>query len=196
MLKIGLTGNIGSGKTTVAEVFNVLKIPVYHADEESKRFLHEQVVMEAIRKTFGEVPVTQTGEIDRTALAQIVFSDPGKLSELTNILHPLVIGDFRKWCLSKTGNKYVIHEAAIIFESGVEKDFDKIIHVSCPEEIAIQRVMMRDAKTRDEILKRMRFQMKDHEKATRSDFVIQNDGFALIIPQVLEIHRILSEVSP
>jgi dephospho-CoA kinase len=193
MIKIGLTGNIGSGKTTVSRIFSLLKVPVYHADEESKRFLLEPAVIENIRSTFGEELVTHTGAIDRTALASVVFADPLRLSQLTKILHPLVIDDFRKWCRLHSESQYIIHEAAIIFESGVERGFDKIIHVSCPKETAIRRVMDRDKTTREVILKRMQFQFPDEEKAARSDFIIRNDGFTLVIPQVLEIHRILSE---
>jgi dephospho-CoA kinase len=189
MLKVGLTGNIGSGKSTVAQVFSVLEIPVYHADEESKRFLHDLSVLEKIRESFGEVPESQTGEVDRVALGRLVFGDPIRLSKLTHILHPLVIEDFKKWCRAKADSIYVILEAAIIFESGVEKNFDKIVHVSCPEEVAIQRVMERDRTTREEILKRMQFQLADDEKARRSDWVINNDGTVMLIPQVLELHQ-------
>lgn len=189
MLKVGLTGNIGSGKTTVAQVFSILKIPVYHADEESRRFLRDPAVIENIRNTFGEWVVTQTGEVDRTELGTIVFADSHKLSQLTEILHPLVIENFREWCKSKKENIYVIHEAAIIFESGVEKDFDKIIHVSCPKEIAIQRVIERDGTSREEILKRMQFQLTDEEKSSRSDWVINNDETLMLIPQVLDLHQ-------
>jgi dephospho-CoA kinase len=193
MIKIGLTGNIGSGKTTVSCIFSLLKVPVYHSDEESKRFLREPAVIENIRSIFGDELVTPDGEIDRTALASVVFADPLLLSQLTKILHPLVIDDFRKWCRLHSESPYIIHEAAIIFESGVERGFDKIIHVSCPKETAIQRVMDRDGTTREVILKRMQFQFPDEEKAARSDFIIRNDGFTMVIPQVLEIHRILSE---
>lgn len=195
MIKIGLTGNIGSGKSTVSQVFSVLQIPVYHADEESRRFLLDPAVIEKIRNTFGEGLVAQTGEVDRKALATIVFADSHKLSQLTDILHPLVIEDFREWCRSKKESIYVIHEAAIIFESGVEKDFDKIIHVSCQKEIAIQRVIERDGTTREEILKRMQFQLTDEEKACRSDWVINNDGTVMLIPQILELHTKLLAVS-
>ena len=195
MLKVGLTGNIGSGKSTVARVFSILKVPVYHADEESKRFLHDPSVIENIRKTFGRSFETPAGEVDREALGALVFADSQRLSQLTHILHPLVIEDFRKWCLSKKENRYIIHEAAIIFESGVEKQFDKIIHVTCPVELAIQRVMERDGTTREDILKRMKFQLPDSEKASRSDWVINNDGTVMLIPQVLELHQKLMAVS-
>ncbi len=195
MIKIGLTGNIGSGKTTVSQVFSILQIPVYHADEESRRLLLDPAVIEKIKNTFGEGFVTQTGEVDRKALGTIVFADSHELSQLTDILHPLVIEDFREWCKSKKESIYVIHEAAIIFESGVEKDFDKIIHVSCPKEIAIQRVIERDGTTREEILKRMQFQLTDEEKADRSDWVISNDGTLMLIPQILELDKKLRAVS-
>ena len=196
MLKVGLTGNIGSGKSLVAGIFTRLGVPVYLADEESKRFLSDPAVAGSVGKLFGSSVVIPSGEIDRKALGSLVFSDPGKLSILTDILHPLVINDFREWCRLYPEHPYILLETAILFETGFDKEFDRIISVSCPEEKAIERVVRRDGVTREAVLPRARIQMKDKEKATASDFVILNDGSELVIPQVMEIHRLLSECRP
>jgi len=194
MLKVGLTGNIGSGKSLVSEIFTIFGVPVYHADQESKKFLSDSVVKEKILSLFGENVLSASGEIDPVALATIVFSDEKALSALDSILHPMVIADFTHWCEAFSEYPYIIQEAAIIFESGVARLFDKIIHVSCPKEIAIERVMKRDGIDGNSVLQRMNFQMEDAEKASLSDFVIRNDGSEMIIPQVLSIHRQLSEI--
>jgi dephospho-CoA kinase len=194
MLKVGLTGNIGSGKSIVTEIFSIFGVPVYHADQESRKFLGDPFVKEKILSLFGEIVLTTTGEIDRRALATIVFSDQKALMTLDSILHPMVIDDFMHWCETFGEHPYIIQEAAIIFESGVAGIFDRIIHVSCPKEIAIERVMKRDWIDDNSVLQRMRYQMEDAEKAGRSDFVIRNDGTEMIIPQVLSIHEKLSAI--
>ena len=194
MLKVGLTGNIGSGKSLVSEVFSIYGVPVYHADQESRKFLSDPVVKEKILSLFGEKVLSASGEIDRGALATLVFSDEKALMTLNSILHPMVIDDFTHWCEAFSENLYIIQEAAIIFESGVAGIFDRIIHVSCPKEIAIERVMKRDGTDGNSVLQRMRFQMEDTEKVKHSDFVINNDGSEMIIPQVLSIHQQLSEI--
>jgi dephospho-CoA kinase len=194
MLKVGLTGNIGSGKSLVAEMFSIFGVPVYHADQESRKFLGDPFVKEKILSLFGENVLTTTGEIDRRALATIVFSDEKALMTLDSILHPMVIDDFMHWCEKFREHSYIIQEAAIIFESGVAGIFDRIIHVSCPKEIAIERVMKRDGIDVNSVLQRMRYQMEDAEKAGRSDFLICNDGTEMIIPQVLSIHEQLSAI--
>jgi dephospho-CoA kinase len=184
----GLTGNIGSGKTLVSEIFSVLGIPVYHADSESRKFLGEDAVREEISRLFGVSVLTEENLINRKALAGIVFNNPAALAKLNGILHPLVRDDFRQWAARQKAS-YVLQEAAIIIESGFRNEFDKIIHVSCPPETAILRVMERDKVGREEVLRRMKFQMEDKEKAALSDFVIRNDGSELLIPQVLAIHQ-------
>ncbi len=195
MLKVGLTGNIGSGKSLVSEIFSIIGVPVYHADQESKKFLYEPVIKEKILSSFGDKILSTTGEIDLPLLANLVFSDEKSLMTLNSILHPLVIDDFTRWCLTYGQFPYIIQEAAIIFESGIAGLFDNIIYVSCPKEIAIERVMKRDGIDGNLVMKRMQFQMKDEEKAGLADYMIRNDGSEMIIPQVLSIHRQLSEVS-
>jgi dephospho-CoA kinase len=195
MLKIGLTGNIGSGKTVVAGVFSMLGVPVYFADEESKKFLDDPAVKNEILKHFGYGILTNSREINRRSLASLVFSDDQALKLLNSILHPKVRQDFRNWVVIHQEKDYVIQEAAIIFESGFRAEYDYIIHVSCPKETAINRVIKRDRIDGHSVLRRMQFQMDDSEKATLSDFVIRNDGSEMVIPQVLAIHNQLSEIS-
>jgi dephospho-CoA kinase len=189
MVKIGLTGNIGSGKSIVSSIFSVLGIPVFNADSVSATFLLRRDVKTAIVRIFGSDFLTSSGEIDRRKLGEIVFSDSASLRTLNSILHPLVMKEFNDWCISKQNVPYLIMEAAIIFESGIRHVFDKVIHVSCPVETAIDRVILRDGISREDILKRMQFQLPDQEKISLSDFVIKNDETELVIPQVLSIHR-------
>ncbi|MCX6248631.1 MAG: dephospho-CoA kinase [Bacteroidetes bacterium] len=195
MLTVGLTGNIGSGKSLVSEIFSTFGVPVYHADQESKKFLAAPQVRTKIIERFGEKTVSPSGEIDRTELAKIVFSDEKALLALNSILHPLVIGDFWEWRKAYGLHPYIIQEAAIIFESGIAALFDKIIHVSCPKEIAIARVIKRDGTDGNSVRQRMRYQMEDEEKAALSDFVIRNDGTGMLLPQVLFIHEQILQIS-
>ena len=193
MLKIGLTGNIGSGKTLVSEIFLTLGIPVYYADEESKKFLDDPTVKNEILKQFGYGILTYDQKINRRSLATIVFTDPIALQVLNSILHPRVRIDFRNWANRQINKPYVIQEAAIIFESGFTEEYNFIIHTSCPKEIAIARVIKRDNIDGHSVLRRMQFQLDDAEKSRLSDFVIRNDDSEMVIPQVLAIHRQLLE---
>jgi dephospho-CoA kinase len=195
MLKVGLTGNLGSGKSLVAKIFEISGVPVYHADDISKKFLTNNTVRQKIRNAFGSEAFIKGDDIDRKKLGKIVFSDPGKLTILNSILHPLVKDDFRLWIASHTEHPYVIQEAAIIFESGYHCEFDKIIHVSCPENICIERAIIRDQASREELLQRIRFQWEDEKKAAMSDFIILNDGSEMVIPQVLKIRDLLMNLS-
>lgn len=191
MQRVGLTGNMGSGKSTVSRIFSALGIPVYHADEESKKFLGQQAVIQEVAARFGQGILSESGIIKRKALASIVFNDPAGLADLNAILHPLVRKDAREWVERHASFPYVIHEAAIIFESGFRKDYDKVIYIACPRETAISRVMERDGTRREEILNRLRFQWDDEVKKKESDFIIENDGTAPLLPQVVSIHEIL-----
>ncbi|MEI7491080.1 MAG: dephospho-CoA kinase [Bacteroidota bacterium] len=193
MLKAGLTGNIGSGKSAVALVFSSLGIPVFHADEESKKLLGSPEVIDEISRSFGKDTIVN-GLIDKRKLASLVFGDRQSLNHLNGIMHPLVLKGFNTWVSTRPLAPYVIMEAAILFESGYNKEFDRIVHVSCPEDMAIERVMKRDGVERKLVLDRMQYQIKDDDKARMSDFVIINDGNHLVIPQVMAIHNSLLEI--
>ncbi|MEI6888991.1 MAG: dephospho-CoA kinase [Bacteroidales bacterium] len=188
MLRVGLSGNIGSGKSVVATLFSSLGIPVFHADEESKKLLKLPQSIDAIKDLFGN-DVLENGLVSNKRLASIVFGNAGALQQLNRLMHPLVLKEFDTFTSTWAQAPYVIMEAAIIFESGYAKDFDRIIHVSCPEELAIERVMKRDGVLKELVLDRIGHQLKNDDKARMSDFVIINDGSLLLIPQVIAIHK-------
>lgn len=194
MLLIGLTGGIGSGKTTVAKVFEVLGIPVYYADEQAKRIMNEdELVREKIKTLFGEESY-EKGKLNRSYIASIVFKDAEKLRLLNSVVHPATIADGEQWMKMQT-TPYAIKEAALIFESGSNKQLDYVIGVSSPGQLRMARVMARDSITDAEVKRRMQNQMPEEEKINLCDFVIVNDEQQLIIPQVLEIHGTLVQRS-
>ncbi|MCG3164537.1 MAG: Dephospho-CoA kinase [Bacteroidia bacterium] len=195
MKKIGITGGIGSGKTTVARVFEQLGIPVYHADYWAKEIMNtEPLVIERLKELFGKDIYDSAGKANRKRIAELVFADKNKLNELNSIIHPAVWLHGENWLKSRsTAGPYILKEAAILFESGGNKDMDKVIMVSAPIEIRLERVMKRDNATREEVTARMANQWPDEQKIALSDFVIVNDDRQLVIPQVLEVHRVLTE---
>lgn len=188
ILRIGLTGGIGSGKSTVAQIFEVLGIPVYYADIEAKRLMNEDEELRAsISNVFGKE--AYAGEVlDRKYIAAIVFSDPSKLALLNSLVHPATKKDGENWMHRQT-TPYAIHEAALIFEAKVSERLDYVIGVSSPLELRIKRAAERDKVSRDEILKRMHQQFDEEDKMSRCDFVIMNDEQQLLIPQVLALHE-------
>ncbi len=187
MLKIGLTGGIGSGKTTIAKIFELLNIPVYYADEATKRLYHtDAALMASIKKHFGE-DVYTAGELNRSKLSAIVFSDPEKLTLLNKLAHPPTIKDAEDW-MSRQNAPYIIKEAALLFESGSNKGLDYVIGVRSSSELQIKRTMERDSLTKDEVIKRMQRQMNEESKLDQCDFIIDNNEQELIIPQVISLH--------
>jgi len=190
MLKIGLTGGIGSGKTTVAQIFEVLAIPVYYADQAARDLMNNNAdLKERIISAFGYQSYKE-GKLDRAYIGNLVFGDDQKLDLLNSIVHPATIKDAEEW-MGKQTTPYAIKEAAIIFETGLEKYFDFIIGVSAPQPLRIQRVIDRDHSTAENILQRIQQQMDESEKISRCDFVIHNDGTDTLLPQVLAIHKTL-----
>jgi dephospho-CoA kinase len=188
MLRIGLTGGIGSGKTTVAKIFELLKVPVYYADEASKRLYHTDAdLMNSIKKHFGE-DVYTNDQLNRSKLAAIVFADPVKLDLLNQLVHPPTIRDAQAW-MGKQTAPYVMKEAALLFESGSAGGLHLVIGVSAPISLRIKRVMDRDGISREEVLRRMRNQINEDMKMKLCDFIIQNNEQALVIPQVLRLHQ-------
>jgi len=195
MLKVGITGGIGSGKTTVCKVFETLGVPVYYADMEAKKIQEEDAeVKSAILKEFGKDILNTSGAIDRPKLAAIVFNDKDKLQKLNNIVHPAVANHFNKWLIANKESKYTLQEAAILFESGVYKRVDKIISVIAPLDIRISRTTKRDNISEELVRQRMNNQISDEEKIKRSDFIIYNDEQQLLIPQVIRIHEQLNQL--
>ncbi|HEU4471782.1 MAG TPA: dephospho-CoA kinase [Flavisolibacter sp.] len=192
MLKIGLTGGIGSGKSTVARLFELLNVPVYYADEASKRLYHTHAgLMASLRQHFGE-DIYAGNQLNRQALASIVFNDPQKLALLNRLVHPLTITDAAEW-MDRQQAPYVVKEAAIIFESGSAAGLDYIIGVYAPRALRIKRVMDRDGLTREEVTGRMDRQINEEIKMKLCDFVLTNNEQELLIPQVLRLHARLVE---
>lgn len=194
MLKVGLTGGIGSGKTTVARIFEVLGIPVYYADDAAKRLMNEDPELkQAIISQFGDL-VYPEGKLDRKAMASLVFGNKEKLELLNSLVHPATIRDGDKWGLQHA-TSYVIREAALIFESGVFKTLDFVIGVSAPSELRIRRVTERDRINEEDVVKRMNNQWDEEMKMSRCDFLLFNDDKQLLIPQVIALHEKLTELS-
>lgn len=193
MIKVGITGGIGSGKTIVCQVFELFGVPVYYSDEESKKLLDADAeVKKQIISTFGNAVINEQGNVDRKKLAAIVFADKSKLQLLNGIMHPAVAKHFDEWVKNNSEHKYILKEAAILFESGANKLVDKIITVTAPEELKIKRAMKRDNITEEQVKQRMKNQWTDAEKMKLSDFVIYNDETQLLIPQILAIHEKLT----
>ena len=187
MLRVGLTGGIGSGKTTVAKIFEVLGIPVYYADEETKRLMNtDPVIRRNIVKEFGDRAYDDHG-LDRSYLASVVFNDEKKLALLNSLTHPATIEHANKW-MQQQHSPYIIKEAALIFESGSNKHLDYVIGVSAPEEIRIRRVMERDGVSEEQVRSRMARQMNEEAKIALCDFVVVNDEREFLITQVLSLH--------
>jgi len=194
VLKVGLTGGIGSGKSTVAQIFEVLGIPVYYADIAAKKIMNEdEGVRSAITNIFGEQAFANN-ILDRKYISSIVFSDPAKLQQLNALVHPATKKDGEVWMQEQTSH-YAIHEAALIFEAKVSDRLDLVIGVSSPLELRIKRAMERDKVGREEVLKRMEQQLNEEVKMSKCDFVLINDEQQLLIPQVLELHEKLTGLS-
>jgi dephospho-CoA kinase len=189
MLKIGITGGIGAGKSTVASIFKVLGVPVFDADATAKNILNtDPVLREQIIATFGSETYKQ-GLLDKKYLATLVFNNPDQLAKLNALVHPATIAAAEQWASHFTSRPYIIKEAALLFEAGTNVGLDYIIGVTAPEELRIARVMARDQVTREEVLGRMQHQLNDTEKMRRCDFVIDNNEQSLVIPQVLALHQ-------
>ena len=190
MLKIGLTGGIGSGKTTVAKIFEVLGIPVYYADLAARDLMNSNPdLVIKIKGVFGE-DAYKNGVLDREYVGKLVFGNPEKLTQLNAIVHPATKLDAEQW-MQKQKTPYAIKEAALIFEAGLEKYFDYIIGVAAPESLRLQRVMQRDHTTSENVMQRMEQQLDEGEKMDRCDFVVVNNGTEALLPQVMAIHETL-----
>lgn len=190
MLKIGLTGGIGSGKSTVARIFQSLGVPIFNADAAGRSILEEADTQMQLVNLFGP-EVLLKGKTQRSHIAQRVFGNANLLSELNSIVHPKVGEVFRQWINEQT-TPYILKEAAIIFEVGTESSLDDVILVSAPEEIRIRRVMERDGVNRDQVEVRMRNQWPEERKKELAAHSIVNDGVTALIPQVMKLHEILN----
>ena len=188
--KIGVTGGIGSGKTTICKLFETLGIPVYYADWRAKKLMVEYPPLIAGVKTiFGKKAYTNDGQLNRKYIASIVFEDQKKLHELNALVHPAVHADGESWHNEQLNVPYTLNEAALMVESGGYKRMDKLITVFTPQETRIQRVMQRDNSSEAEVRARMHKQLPEIDKIKVADFVINNDGHYSLIKQVYAIHQ-------
>lgn len=188
VLKIGLTGGIGSGKTTVAKVFELLGVPVYFADTASKLLYQtNQELIASIKQHFGE-EMYEEKQLNRAKLAAAVFGNDEKLELLNSLVHPPTIKDAEDWMMRQTA-PYIIKEAALLFEAGSASGLDYIIGVQAPQHLRLKRAMDRDGAKREDILNRMKRQIDENIKMRLCDFVIKNDEQELVIPQVIALHN-------
>lgn len=189
MIKIGITGGIGSGKSTACRIFSVLGIPVFEADIEAKNLMNSDPEMsKQLVRLFGEAVYLPDHTIDRKYLAGIVFNTPSLLTQLNQIVHPAVRRAFSEW-INKQESPYIIHEAAILFESGFYKLMDKTIVVVANEEQRISRVLKRDNLSPELVKQRIKSQWSDEERIKLADYIIRNNDDELITPQIVELDK-------
>jgi dephospho-CoA kinase len=189
MLKVGITGGIGSGKSTVCKVFSILGIPVFEADKVAKELMNtDRLISDQLIGLFGTEVYLPNRTVNRKYLAAVVFNDTSLLSKLNDIVHPVVRNAFFSWC-DQQNAPYIIHEAAILFESGFYKLMDKTIAVVTSEHERIERVMKRDDVTIEMVNERIRNQWNDRQRTELADFVIENNDDQMIIPQIMEIDK-------
>lgn len=190
-LQIGITGGIGSGKSLVCKIFQCLGVPVYDADSHAKGLMTtDGILVSEIKKEFGELSYNLDKTLNRDYLSRTVFNNPERLEALNKLVHPRVGTNYKQWVEQKKNYPYILKEAALLFESGSNQSMDKVIVVYANEELRKQRVLKRDAhRSADQVLAIMGNQMPEEEKMRRADFIIRNDETALLIPQVVELHR-------
>jgi dephospho-CoA kinase len=191
ILRVGLTGGIGSGKSTVAALFKVLSIPVFDSDDWAKKLMNsDETLISALKSAFGR-GVYEDGTLNRSLLAQRVFANRRELSKLNALVHPAVARSFDQWS-SRQDAPYLIKEAAILFESGSDRSCDKTIAVIAPKALRMKRVMERDGIGREAVLSRMNNQWSDDKISKLVDYVVNNDGHEVLISQVMKIHEELT----
>ncbi|HBS86346.1 MAG: dephospho-CoA kinase [Bacteroidetes bacterium GWF2_38_335] len=194
MIKVGVTGGIGSGKSTVCMIFKAMGIPVFNADIEAKSIIHSDSLLK--NQIFAQFDVKlDNGEIDRKKLASLVFNNPEKLKLLNSLIHPHVFSSFANW-IKKQSSPYVIIESAILFESGASEFVDETIVVTAPHAVRLQRVMERDGSERSEIEARMKTQLNDIQFLEKNAVFINNDGHHALIPQIIHFHNKIIQINP
>jgi len=190
MKKIGITGCIGSGKSTVCRIFETLGVPVYNADLRAKYLMiHSPELVAQIKTIFGEDAYFSNGSLNTKFISSKAFSDRSLIEKLDAAVHPFVFLDFDEWCKKFSDQQYIVKEAALIFESGSYKLLDEVIAVTAPEELRIERTISRDKISKEAVLGRMENQFTQEEKIARSQYEIKNNEEDLLIPQVLRLHK-------
>ena len=189
MIKVGITGGIGSGKSTVCDIFKMLAVPVYEADFEARWLTnHHPDIIKGVKTLFGE-EIYVNGMLDRKEVGAKVFSDKELLAGLNGIIHPVVAHHFEDWLKKHEECPFILKEAAILFESGGHKQVDQVIAVTAPTELRIQRVMYRDGLSEKEVECRISNQMPEEDKVKMADYIIHCNDKDLVIPQVLEVYN-------
>ena len=190
MRKIGITGNIGSGKSYVCKMFENLGIPVFYSDDETKKLYLIPTVKELIINRFGQEVYFENGTLNRKLLSYHLFKNEEAMRFIESVLYPVLNQHFDEWC-EQQKTPYVLYESAILFEKDYGKYFDKIIFVSAPEDIRLQRVMKRDDCSEENVRSRMRLQLDEETKISKAEYVIYNDGTKPVEPQVEAINKLL-----
>ena len=192
-IKLGLTGGIGTGKTKVSYVFSALGVPVFYADYEAKKFLNLDNVKKQLKSLFGEIIFDNSNEVVKSNLAKIVFNDPSALMKLNSLVHPMLMDRFKNWAIEKQeeGYRYVIIEAAILFEAEFNLHVDKVLCITAPMNERLERVSKRDGVDIGDIKDRIRNQWNEEELIKRSDFVINNCNDCSILNEIIKIHNSL-----
>lgn len=191
-LQIGITGGIGAGKSIICRIFRVLSIPVYDADIRAKDLMNTlPEIRTRVIELFGKESYSKN-EINRKHIGKIAFHQPGKIEELNKLVHPYVARDYENWVIQNGNSRYVLKEAALLFEAGSYKVLDRLITVTAPESLRIKRVLQRDPhRNESDVRAIISNQWTEEQKVEKSDFVILNDESKMVIPQVLDIHSIL-----
>ena len=190
---IGLTGGIGSGKSTVANYIASKGIPVYIADEEAKKIIERTDVKHNIQNLFPQSVLNDDNTLNRNKIAEFVFSNPEKLKQLNAIVHPAVKNDFSNWMKEHKDASFIIKEVAILFETGGHKDCDKVILITAPEDVRIERAMKRDNSSKESVLARIKNQLPEADKIKLSDFVVENTNLETTLLKIDEILKILAK---
>jgi len=192
MKKIGITGGIGSGKSTVCEIFKLLGVPVFHADDEARNLQNNDLhIKSLLAERFGENIYAPDGFLDRKKLADVIFNDTKALSDANAIIHPAVRHSFMQWAEIHNDDPYVLYEAAVLLESGYAADFDRNILVVADESIRIERVMRRDHTSEALVRQRIINQMPDNQKIKLADYIIQNNEKSLLFPRIIELDKLI-----
>lgn len=194
MKKVGITGNIGSGKSLVCSIFEKMHIPVFYADQQSKLLYQEVAVKREMILHFGNKIYKKDGSLNKELLSEKIFHDPAAMESVQKFLYPALRQKYTEWIGNQPGETpYCLYEAAILFETGFNKNFDHIVFVSAPETLRLERVQRRDRSSDKDIRSRMDQQWPESRKIPLSDFVIVNDGLQMLIPQILLIHHYLTK---
>jgi dephospho-CoA kinase len=188
--QIGITGGIGSGKSTICKIFTCLGVPVYDADSRAKSIMTtDGILIEQIKKEFGDLAYLPDGSLDREYLSRVIFENQEKRTLLNQMVHPRVAADTDRWLDQNREATYVVREAALLIESGAYLRVDKVLLVTAPEELRIKRVLARDPhRLREEVVKIMATQLPEEEKKKVADVVVYNDETQLLVPQILHLH--------